>query len=96
MKTFEEIVQEVFKIPTMDVRDDMSSKDIPEWDSMNYLLFIGELEKEFDLSFSMDEVLGAQTVGDIRKIIETRGKKSCLGCSGSFFCCVCVRKHSVL
>jgi len=75
MKSFEEIIQDVFKVPASDVRDDMSSKDIPEWDSMNYLLFIGELEKEFNMSFTMDEVLGAQTVGDLRKIIEVRAKK---------------------
>ena len=75
MKSFEEIVEHIFKIPKTDIRDDMSSKDIPEWDSMNYLLFIAELEKEFAMSFSMDEVLTAATVGDIKKIVAARGKQ---------------------
>jgi acyl carrier protein len=75
MKTFNRIVHEVFKISDAEIRDSLSSKDIPEWDSMNYLLFIAELEKEFDLSFSMDEVMTAQCLGDIRAIIEARGKK---------------------
>jgi acyl carrier protein len=73
MKTFEHIVEEIFNIPKESVHDAMSSKDIPEWDSMNYLRFISELEKEFNLSFSMDEVLNAATVGDIRKVITERG-----------------------
>jgi acyl carrier protein len=72
MKPFNTIVAEIFAIPESSVRDDMSSKDIPEWDSMNYLLFIAELEKEFKVSFSMDEVMNAQTLGDIHAVINKR------------------------
>ncbi|MBI3442688.1 MAG: acyl carrier protein [Candidatus Sungbacteria bacterium] len=75
MRTFNNIVAEVFKISDAEIHDGLSSKDIPEWDSMNYLLFVAELEKEFDLSFSMDEVMTTQCLGDIRGIIEARGKK---------------------
>ncbi|MEK7608032.1 MAG: acyl carrier protein [Patescibacteria group bacterium] len=72
MKTFNEILVEVFKIPETDVRDELSSKDIPAWDSMNYLFFIAELEKRFGFSFTMDEAINAKCVGDLRKIVETR------------------------
>lgn len=75
MRTFSEIVAAVFKISDTEISDSLSSQDIPEWDSMNYLLFIAELEKEFDMSFSMDEVMTAQRLGDIRAVIEARGKK---------------------
>lgn len=74
MKTFDQIVQEIFGITAEEVRNDMSSKDIPEWDSMNYLLFIAELEKEFSVSFGMNEVMDAKTLGDIRTIVEKRKK----------------------
>lgn len=76
IKDFNDIVAKIFKIQVADVRDAMSSKDIPEWDSMNYLFFIAELEKRFDISFTMDEVMNAQTLGDIKKIVEARGKNS--------------------
>lgn len=72
MRTFNEIVQEIFNITSEEIRDDMSSKDIPEWDSMNYLLFIAELENEFSISFGMNEVMDAKTLGDIRLIVEKR------------------------
>lgn len=75
MKTFEQIVSDTFKIPTETVSDELAGKDIAEWDSMNYLLFIAELEKEFNISFTMDEVLNAKNLGDIRKIIDVRGKR---------------------
>lgn len=70
MKTFNQIVHELFAIPEGEIRDDLSSKDIPNWDSMNYLMFIAELEKEFSMSFSMDEVMNAQTLGDLRSLVE--------------------------
>jgi acyl carrier protein len=75
MRSFEDILADIFKVPASSVTDSMSSKDIPAWDSMNYLLFISALEKEFKLSFTMDEVMGAETVGDIRKVVEARGTK---------------------
>lgn len=74
MRTFNQIVSSTFSISESEVRDEMSSKDISDWDSMNYLLFISELEKEFSMSFSMDEVMNAQTLGDIRAVVD-RNKK---------------------
>lgn len=74
MKTFNQIVSSIFSIDESTIKDEMSSKDIADWDSMNYLLFIAELEKEYQMSFSMDEVMNAQTLGDIRKVVEARKK----------------------
>jgi acyl carrier protein len=75
MDTFTAIAERMLKIPASSIRDDLSPKDVPHWDSMNYLLFIAELEKEFDMSFTMDEVMDAASIGDIRKIVEARKKK---------------------
>lgn len=74
MDKFNKIASKVFKFPESDITDTLSSKDIPEWDSMNYLFFIAELEKEFNISFTMDEVMNAKNIGDIRKIVEDRKK----------------------
>lgn len=75
MKTFNEIVEEVLHIPAADIKDELKSTDVPDWDSMNYLMFISKLEEEFAMSFTMDEVLQAQTLGDIHTLITARGKK---------------------
>ena len=72
MKDFNTLVTEHFKLTPADITDTLSAKDIPEWDSMNYLLFIAALEKEFSISFTMDEVLGVATLGDVRKLIEMK------------------------
>ena len=74
MKKFNDIVTEILHIDEATISDTLSPTDVPDWDSMNYLLFIAELEKEYGLSFTMDEVMNAQTLGDIRKIVEARKK----------------------
>ncbi len=73
MKNFNTIVTEQLKIKAADISDTLTPKDVPEWDSMNYLLFIAELEKEYSVSFTMDEVLGAQSLGDVRKFLIAKG-----------------------
>ncbi len=74
MKTFNSIVSEIFHIDEKEIRDELSPKDIPGWDSMNYLLFIGELEKEFNMTFSMNEVMDSETLGEIKKIVDSKKK----------------------
>jgi acyl carrier protein len=73
MKTFEDMVVEHLKIPRETVSDSLTPKDVPEWDSMNYLLFIAEVEQEFNVSFTMDEVLNAASLGDVRKLLKAKG-----------------------
>ena len=73
MKSFNTIVTEQLKIPEAQIKDELRPEDVPEWDSMNYLLFIAELEKEYGISFTMDEVLSAESLGAVRKIVQSKG-----------------------
>ena len=77
MDNFNQIARQTLKLPEgMQINDALSPKDVPGWDSMNYLFFIAELEKSFKISFSMDEVMNAKCIGDIRRIVSERGKAS--------------------
>ncbi len=71
--TFNELAGRFLKMPPDQVRDELTPQDIPEWDSMNYLLFIAELEGAFKVSFSMDEVLNAKSLGDVRRALAAKG-----------------------
>jgi len=75
MEKFNSIVTEILKIPQEEIDDSLTPQDIPDWDSMNYLLFIAEIEKEFHVSFSMDEVLNAKSLGAVREILRSKGAK---------------------
>ena len=73
MKDFNALVTEYLKIDADKIADNLTPKDVAGWDSMNYLLFIAELEKEYDISFSMDEVLEAKSLGDVRAALRSKG-----------------------
>ena len=71
-------VQEVFKLAMGDdVQVDMNTeKDmILEWDSLNHLNLVVELENSFDLGLSMEEIEGMNSVKGIVDLINTRHKQ---------------------
>ena len=68
-------VQEVFKLAMGDdVQVDMNTeKDmILEWDSLNHLNLVVELENSFDLGLSMEEIEGLNSVKGIVELINSR------------------------
>lgn len=70
MSKFSQLASKFLSIKEEEVRDELTPKDVPEWDSMAFLLFVAELEKEFSMSFTMDQVMNSESLGDLRKIVE--------------------------
>jgi len=69
-----EIVSRVMNIPIEKISDSSGPDSIPDWDSFNMFVLLDEIEKEFDVKFSLEETLEIKTVGDFRKKLEG-GKK---------------------
>jgi acyl carrier protein len=54
--------------------DDTSSPETTEgWDSLNHLNIILAIEAEFDVQLTMDDALGAETVGAFRDLLQAKG-----------------------
>jgi len=68
----EEIVATIFNVPTETVTPDSSPDTIENWDSMGHLMLILEVEQEFELQLSPEEV---ETLTSVRSIIELLEKK---------------------
>lgn len=68
-----EIITRIFKVDASVVNPDMSPETIPTWDSMNYLLFISELERGFGIQFTIDEVMKSKTLGDLLEALKSKG-----------------------
>ena len=43
---------------------DLTASDIDEWDSLTHINLIVAIEKEFDISFTLDELEQQNNVGD--------------------------------
>ena len=73
-KTLFEIVSRVMNIPIEKISDSSGPDSIPDWDSFNMFVLLDEIEKEFDVKFSLEETLEIKTVGDFRKKLEVGNK----------------------
>ena len=69
----EEVVAKVFGIDANIVTDKTSPDNTEEWDSFNGLLLVTELEKTYDVEFTIEEVIAVRDVSDIRKALGKHG-----------------------
>ena len=51
-----EVMSRTFDIPVSDITDDAKINGIPNWDSLGHMLLMLELEAEFGVSISTDDM----------------------------------------
>jgi acyl carrier protein len=61
----QDVFRSVFEDKSLEINRETSAKDVANWDSMNHILLITEIENQFDISFEMDDLIEMKTVGDI-------------------------------
>ena len=59
------IFHEVFNDNTIVLRDDMTSADIENWDSLTHMFMITKVEEVFDIKFKLRELNKLKNVGDL-------------------------------
>ena len=65
----QEVFRKIFDKPEMMITDIMSPKDIKKWDSLNHVILISEIEKEFKIRFELQDMLESRNVGTICETI---------------------------
>lgn len=65
----QEVFRKTFDKPDLIITDSMSPKDIKKWDSLNHVILISEVEKEFNIRFDLQDMLESRNVGTICKTI---------------------------
>ncbi len=51
---------------------EMSAKDVPKWDSANFINFVVAVEMEYGVKFSLAEIESFVTFGDVVKCVLKR------------------------
>lgn len=69
------IFREVFDDDTIEISDNMTAKDIAEWDSLNHIILVVAVEKEFGLKLNAAEVGKLENVGAMLTLLEDRATK---------------------
>ncbi len=72
MKKLEKVVAETFHLSESEVTDSMEMKTVDSWDSLTHMELIANLECEFDIEFTADEIMEMTTVAQIRKLLEAK------------------------
>ena len=65
-----EIMKNVFCLDA--ISDGISQQNCEQWDSMNHLNLIVELEEEFDVSFEPEEIACMKDIDTINAILKTK------------------------
>ena len=64
-----EIFRDLFELPELVLDKNMSAEDIDEWDSVNHVMLVVEVERQFKIKFNTAEVEQMNNVGDLVQII---------------------------
>lgn len=73
MKSAEEILAKVLGIEMSKINDQTGPANTAEWDSFNGLILVTELEKNFNVKFTLDEVVAVKNVADIKTALKKHG-----------------------
>lgn len=69
-----EVFHDVFNDHDLLITPETSAKDISEWDSIMHVSLIIGIEKKFGVRMTSAEVTRLQTVGDLVRLIESKGR----------------------
>lgn len=71
-----ELLARVLGISKESINDETSPDNVDSWDSFNGLMIVSELEREFNLKFTMEEVTSVKNFKDIKKNLAKYGVKA--------------------
>lgn len=71
LQQLSEIFEDVFNEQVI-INNSTTKDDLEQWDSLNHLNLIVEIEDKFDVSFKTNEIEEMKSVKDILRILRTK------------------------
>ncbi len=68
-KRVNEVFRDVFDDEDITVGEDTTAADIDDWDSLEHINLVNAIEEEFDIKFSMGQIVAMKDVGEMVDII---------------------------
>jgi acyl carrier protein len=63
------IFRTLFNDPALELRDDLTARDVDGWDSLNHVNLMILIEEEFGVRFTTGEVSALQDVGELKRLL---------------------------
>jgi acyl carrier protein len=67
------IYRDVLKKPDLELKPELTARDVDSWDSLAHVQIIVEVEKKFGVEFDLDDFLAIRNVGDFLKLLQRYG-----------------------
>ena len=68
----QKIFQETFNKPELNLKNDLDASQVDTWDSFNHINLIINVEEEFDIKFSTEEISLVENVGQFKELIKKK------------------------
>jgi len=72
-KRLYELIGRVMNVPVSQINGNSGPESIESWTSFNGYVLLYELEHEFNVKFTMEEVIDVKTVSDIKRHLRNHG-----------------------
>ena len=73
MKKLGSIIAKVLEIDEKSITDNTEIANVEAWDSFNGLMLFSEVEDEFGIKFTIDEIGTVKLVRDIKDMLKKKG-----------------------
>ena len=67
------IISKVMNVPESEINDQSGPETVEAWDSLNLYMLIDDIETEFNVKFTLEEILEIKNVGDFKKLLVNHG-----------------------
>lgn len=64
-----DIFRTLFNDPSLILREDLTASDVPGWDSFNHINLVMQIEEDFQLRFTTDEIATLKNVGEFKALV---------------------------
>ena len=67
------IIAKIMNLPIDSLNDESSTESIPSWTSFKGYVLLYELETQFSVKFTIDEVTDVKNIADIKRHLKNHG-----------------------
>ena len=66
------VFRDVFDLPDLNLALATTAEDVAEWDSVNHIMLVVEIERQWGVKFQTAEIEEMKNVGDLVILIKTK------------------------
>jgi acyl carrier protein len=67
------LIGKVLDVDPLTLNEESNAQNTPRWDSLRHIEVIFAMENTFHVRFTMPEISGLRKLGDIRKLLVSKG-----------------------